>query len=73
MSNLKISKMVEPKERPSQDQWCREFNVGGMYVEPTKYFQDNHFDSHVFTTGRTANRSILSGIFNTLNIFSWVA
>lgn len=73
MDNLRIGKVVHPKDRPPQNEWFKEYNVGGMYVEPTKYFAYNHFDADVYTTGRTANRSILSGISKLLNLLSWAA
>lgn len=70
MSNLRISKVVEPKDRPSQDQWFKQFNVSGMYVEPYNYYKENHFDVEVYkNSSQTADRSILSGIFNILNLF----
>jgi len=73
MSNLRVAKVVEPKDRPSQDEWFRQFNVSTGYVEPYKYFQNNHFDTEVYMNStQTPFRSMLSGISNIFNIFSWV-
>jgi len=36
--NVKPSKY---KHRVSYNEWAKEFNVGGGYIEPTKYYQGN--------------------------------
>ena len=72
MNNLKVSRVVEPQDRPSQDRWMRELNVSTGYVKPVNYFQGNEFDTRVFTGHRT-NRGKWSGILHTLlNLFTWV-
>lgn len=74
MDNLRISKTVVPKNQPSRQEWVNEFRFGSMYVEPYRYFQNNHFDTEVYhKSSQTANRSILSGISKLFNLLSWVA
>lgn len=38
---LKIQSSFVPTERPTFNEWVREKNVSGLYVEPTKYYQNN--------------------------------
>lgn len=72
MDNLKISRVIEPKDRPSRQEWINEFRVSSMYVEPFKYYEQNHFDVEVYSRN-TAQQSMLSGILKHLNFLSWVA
>lgn len=72
MNNLKVSKVVHPVDRPSQDRWMKELNVSTGYVKPVNYYQGNEFDTRVFT-GHRINRGISSGIFKLLtSTFTWV-
>ncbi len=74
MNNLKVSRVVVPENRPPQDEWFKQYRVGSQYVEPFKYYENNHFDMEVFRqTKGTADRGILSGIFKLLTTtFTWV-
>lgn len=38
---LKIQSSIVPTERPSFNEWVVEKNVSGLYIEPTKYYQNN--------------------------------
>ena len=38
---LKIKSSIVPTERPTFNEWVIEKNVSGLYVEPTKYYQNN--------------------------------
>ncbi len=38
---LKIQSSIVPTERPTFNEWVQEKNVSGMYVEPTKFYQNN--------------------------------
>lgn len=38
---LKIQSSIVPTERPTFNEWVIEKNVSGLYVEPTKYYQNN--------------------------------
>ena len=73
MRKLNVSRVVEPQNKPTQQEWYRQFNVSTGYVRPTEYFKDNVFDTHVFLkkTSRKADQSILSGIINFLTTFTW--
>ena len=72
MSKLNVSRVVEPQERLSQQEWFEQLNVSSGYVPPYQYFKDNHFDTEVFKKkSRTADQSILSGIINFLTTFTW--
>ena len=74
MNNLKVSKVVHPVDRPSQDEWFKQYRVGSQYVEPFKYYENNHFDIETYKQNRaTADRGIFSGIFKLLTTtFTWV-
>lgn len=65
-------KVVEPKSRPSQNEWTNEFGFGRMYVQPTEYYQGNEFDAEAFKTGRRSDGGILSGISKLLKFLTWV-
>lgn len=34
MSNVKVMKSITPENRPSFNDWCKEFNVSSSYVDP---------------------------------------
>lgn len=72
MSRLNVMKVIEPKNRPSQNDWTQEFGFGSMYVRPTDYYQGNEFDSEVFRTGRRSDGWILSGISKLIKTLVWV-
>lgn len=38
MNDLKVTKSFAPENRPSFNDWCKEFNVSSNYVEPNKIY-----------------------------------
>ena len=34
MSNVRVMKSITPKDRPSFNDWCKEFNVSSSYIDP---------------------------------------
>ena len=71
-TKLNVSRVVEPQDRPSQQEWFKQLNVSSGYVRPYQYFKDNHFDTEVFKKNKyRSHRSILSGIINYLTTFTW--
>lgn len=70
MSKERVSKVVFPDERPSQQEWMEQLRVSSGYVKPVDYFKGNEFNTEVFSRNRT-NRGLLSGIINFLTSFTW--
>lgn len=64
MNKERVSKVVHPTDKPSQEQWMRELNVSSGYVKPVNYFQGNEFNTEIFRN--RSHRGILSGIINFL-------
>ncbi len=69
MNKEKVSKVVLPDERPSQQEWMEQLRVSSAYVKPVDYFKGNEFNTEIFRN-RT-NRGMLSGIINFLTNFTW--
>ena len=69
MNKEKVSKVVVPKDRPSQQEWMEQLRVSSAYVKPVDYFKGNEFNTEILRN-RT-NRGLLSGIINFLTNFTW--
>ncbi len=69
MSKERVSKVVFPDERPSQQEWMEELRVSSGYVKPVDYYKGNEFNTEIFRS-RT-NSGLLSGIINFITSFTW--
>ena len=69
----RISKTTYPNQRPTQDEWFRQFGVASGYTKPTNFYNGNEFDTNVFKKKQTRNSpgGMLSGIINFLTSFTW--
>jgi hypothetical protein len=70
MKKERVSKVVVPENRPSQQEWMEQLRVSSAYVKPVDYFKGNEFNTEIFSRNRT-NRGLLSGIINFLTNFTW--
>lgn len=75
-NNLKLSKSTYPTNQPSQDEWFRRYGVGSGYIQPTKYYSGNEFDTRVFLgePRRSSNNlfgKIIYSFYKNLTSFTW--
>jgi hypothetical protein len=71
----KLSKSTYPTSQPSQDEWFRQYGVGSGYIQPTRYYSGNHFDTRVFLGEPRRGSNNLFGkiysLYKNLTSFTW--
>ena len=67
-----VSKSTFPTDRPSQDEWFRQFGVASGYTKPTPYYGGNEFNTKVFLgQTRSAGGNLFGKFFNIITSFTW--